>query len=229
MSKNFAIILVVILAIFGGIFYFAKKDAKAPSDQNASAQVTNHIKGNTSSGVVLVEYADFQCPACAQLYPVVSEIVDTYQDKIQFQFVNFPLYQIHQNAMAAHRAAEAASVQGKFWEMYDMLYAYHSSWQGSKSPSTLFEQYAQNIGLNVEQFRSDSASSAVNDILWADINKANALKINATPTFFLNGEKIETPTTLEEFKNVIDTAIAANTNSNQQSAEQPASDNTTTP
>lgn len=229
MSKNFAIILVVIIALFGGIFYFAKKDAKAPSGQDTSAQATNHIIGSTTSGVTLVEYADFQCPACAQLYPLIKEVVDTYQDRIQFQFVHLPLYQIHQNAMASHRAAEAAAVQGKFWEMYDTLYTYHTSWQGSSSPSVIFEQYAQNLGLDVEQFKSDAASSTVNDIIWADINKANALKVNATPTFFLNGEQIDTPTTLEEFTSVIDEAIAESSTT-ESTAEQDASDtNPSTP
>lgn len=209
MSKRFAIILAVILVAFGTIFFFTKNRAGAPSGGDGnSTQTTNHIKGSTASGVVLLEYADFQCPACAQLYPVVSQVYEKYKDKIQFQFMHFPLYQIHQNAMAAHRAAEAASVQGKFWEMYDTLYARHSEWQSSSTPTVIFEGYANQLGLDVEKFKTDSASSAVNDTIWADINKGTSLKVSGTPTFFLDGKKIETQTTVEDFSKLIDEAIA---------------------
>lgn len=211
MSRNFAIILSLIVILFGGLFFFAKNDANAPSDSSSNAQPTNHVKGNTSSKVTLIEYADFQCPACAQYYPIVDEVVETYKDQIQFQYVHFPLYQIHQNAMASHKAAEAAAAQGKFWEMYDALYQNQQLWSTSTTPTVLFEQYATNLGLDIEQFKQDTVSSETNDIIWADINKANDAKVNSTPTFFLNGKKIDTPPSLDDFKNVIEDAIAAST------------------
>lgn len=113
--------------------------------------------------------------------------------------------------MASHKAAEAAAAQGKFWEMYDILYQNQQLWSSSATPTVIFEQYATNIGLDIEKFKQDSVSSETNDIIWADINKANDAKVNATPTFFLNGEKIDTPPSLDDFKKVIEDAIAANT------------------
>lgn len=209
MSSRFAVILVAIVIIFGGIFFTTKNKANAPDGSSSStAQATNHIEGSTSSGVTLVEYGDFQCPACSAYYPIIKQVEDTYKDRVTFQFVNFPLYQIHQNAMAAHRAAEAADMQGKFWDMYNTLYTNHDQWADSKTPSSYFEQYATQLGLNIDQFKTDSASSKVNDIIWADINKGNAQKISSTPTFYLDGKEITSrPTNAEDFGKLIEQAI----------------------
>lgn len=211
MSGRFAIILVVLVAIFGGIFVFSKNKAGAPSAGSSgnAAQSTSHIEGSSKTGVVLTEYGDFQCPACSAEYPLVKQVVEAYKDRIQFQFVNFPLYQIHQNAMAAHRAAEAASNQGKFWEMYDLLYQNHDSWANGSTPTSQFEGYAQQLGLDIGKFKTDAASSTTNDTIWADINKGKALDISGTPTFYIDGKKIDAnPTSVDEFNKLIDAAIA---------------------
>jgi len=207
MSSRFAAILVAIVVIFGGIFFFTKHKATAPS-QGGKAQTTQHIEGSTKTGVTLVEYADYQCPACSAYYPLVKQTVEKYKDQIQFQFVNFPLYTIHPNAMAAHRAAEAAGLQNKYWEMHDLIYTNHDVWEKSTSVTTYFEQYAQQLGLDAAKFKQDSASSKINDILWADINKGTALKVDATPTFFLDGKKITSqPASVDDFSKLIDAEI----------------------
>lgn len=210
MSSRFAIILAALVIIFGGMFFVTKNknSSSTGSSSSSSAKATNHIEGNTKSSVTLIEYGDFQCPACSAYYPIVKQVVGTYKDRVQFQFVNFPLYQIHQNAMAAHRAAEAASNQNKFWEMYDTLYANHDQWVNSSTPTTYFEEYAKQLGLDTSKFKQDSAGSATNDTIWADINKGNGLGITGTPTFYLNGKKIDSnPASVEDFSKLLDEAL----------------------
>lgn len=213
MSSRFAVILAVIVIVFGGIFVFNKNksDPSNPSSSKDSASlISNHTEGTANTGVTLVEYGDFQCPACTSYYPIVKQVVETYKDKVSFQFVNFPLYQIHQNAMIAHRAAEAANKQGKFWEMHDLLYTNHDTWANASNASTYFDGYANQLGLNIDQFKKDSASSAVNDIINADLTKGRKAGVDSTPTFFLNGKKIEkNPQNLDEFKKLIEDAIAS--------------------
>src|SRR5438309_7271320 len=160
MSKRFLLLLAVVALALGGVFWVTRNKATAPASN--SAQPTNHVRSQGSSGVVLLEYGDFQCPACGAYYPIVKQLETSYSSKITFQFRNFPLSQIHPNAFAAHRAAEAAAKQGKFFEMHDKLYENQQSWVSASNPLIFFEDYAAQLSLNVEQFRKDSASVAVN-------------------------------------------------------------------
>src|SRR5437763_2634055 len=121
MDKRFWVFLAVVDVILGGIYFYNNTHkASSPSAQHGS--VTNHVTGKNTAGVHLTEYGDYQCPACGQYYNPVKQVVAKYGDQIAFQFRNFPLYQIHPNAIAGARAAEAADLQGKFWEMHDRLY-----------------------------------------------------------------------------------------------------------
>ena len=210
MTKTFWAVIAIIVIIFGGIVVFNKHDSKTPSASNA--QPTNHIEGKGSTGVTLVEYGDYQCPFCGQYHPLVKDVVTKYQDKIFFQFRNLPLLQVHQNAFAAARAAEAAGKQDKFWEMFDMLYENQSAWSTSSSAASIFEQYATQLGLNLTKYQSDFSSAAVNDAINADINEFKKTKeVMSTPTFFLDGKKIQ-PTSVDEFSKLIDAEIAAKAN-----------------
>lgn len=205
MSKGFWIIIAAIVVIFGGVLLFKGDDGGAPNDGSA---VSNHVIGNNAKGVVLMEYGDFQCVFCAQYHPLIKQVTEKYKADITFQFRNLPLSQSHKNAFAASRAAEAASLQGKFWEMYDLLFQSQSAWGESNNAKAIFEQYASQLGLDVERFKTDFGSELVNDIINADIAEfkktGNPL---STPTFLLNGEKI-TATSVEEFSKLIDEAIA---------------------
>ncbi len=210
MNNRFAIILIALVAVFVGIFVTTKHKSETPTNTGGSSQISNHLYGDNAKGVTLVEYGDYQCPACTAYYPIVKAAVDSHKADIHFQFVNYPLTQLHPNAMAAHRAAEAAGIQGKYWEMHDMLYEQHDSWADSKSASTIFEGYAQELGLNVAKFKADAASSAVNDIIQADLKKGQSLDITGTPTFYLDGQKVSSPPqTAEAFGQLLDQAIAA--------------------
>lgn len=212
MNNRFVIILLVTVAVIAGAFFFTKHKSSTSNgtSTNSSAQPSNHTIGEGKSGVVLVEYGDYQCPACGQYYPIVKQVVEKYKADITFQFRNFPLVQIHQNAFAASRAAEAAALQNKFWEMHDLLYENQQSWGTASSPNTYFEAYAEQLGLDVTRFKSDMGSSQVSDVINADIAEAQKAGANSTPTFILNDKKLDTnPRSLDEFNKLIEDAIKA--------------------
>lgn len=220
MSKAFWGVIAAILVIFGAVIIVSNH--KQTTTTSSGAKPTNHVEGNLSSNVKLVEYGDFQCPFCEAYFPTVQTIYNDYKDKISFQFRNFPLVNNHPNAFAAARAAEAAGLQGKYWEMHDMLYdsANWQAWTPASDPNSYFDSYAQQLGLNVDQFKKDFASSKVNDLITADMNAGNKLNIQGTPTFFLDGKQVQISNTVESFKKVLDAEIAN---------KQPASSTSTAP
>jgi protein-disulfide isomerase len=199
MSKRFWIVILAIFVIFGGII-FVNNHSKNNKSGGSTAAATNHVEGNTSSKVTLVEYGDYQCPVCEGYYSVVQQVQQKYNDTVKFQFRNLPLpASLHPLALEAARAAEAADMQGKFWQMHDALYdsqnydewAYDPATQSVRSadPMPLFKTYAKELGLNVTKFQTDFASSAVNNRVQADIAAFNKTKQDmATPTFFINGK-----------------------------------------
>ncbi len=215
MSNKFFVGLLVAIAVFVGGFIVLKQDGNGTNGSNS--QPTNHVKGSESSGVTLTEYGDFQCSACFDYEPIVSAVYEKYKDQITFQFRHFPIVSRHPNAFSAARAAEAAAKQGKFWEMHDILFqhAYQQTsagpvpidWAKSSNPTTFYESYAKELGLNVEQFKTDFASTEANDFINADIAAARYVPVDGTPTFLINGKKITTPTSFEEFSKLIDEAI----------------------
>jgi protein-disulfide isomerase len=214
MSKRFILIIVLLIAAVGGLIIFTSDNAGAPTG-SGNGNTSNHLFGDGQKGVTLVEYGDYECPACGAYYPLVKQITEKYKTDITFQFRNFPLTQLHPNAYAGHRAAEAADKQGKYWEMHDLLYEGQQTWGSSyganqNSAISTFEGYAAQLGLDVAKFKTDYASTEVNDTINADIKAGQALKITGTPTFFIDGKKIEeSPRTVEDFSKLIDDAIAA--------------------
>lgn len=207
MSKQFWGVIIAIIVVFVGIFVLTgNNDSKSNSSGKGTA--SQHVSGKGQERVTLVEYGDYQCPYCGQYYPILKQVTEKFNDQITFQFRNFPLSNVHQNAFAASRAAEAAGLQGKFWEMHDKLYENQAAWSASSDPSVFFDQYASQLGLNVETFKKDSASSKVNDIINADMAEGNRLHVTATPTFFLDGKKIEVSQSVAAFEKVLKDAIA---------------------
>ena len=192
MDKRFLGILGAIVVIFVAVFAISQKsnnNSPNSNSSNTSSGVTNHVQGNNKAGVTLIEYGDYECPICENYYLPLKQAAAQYNDQIHFQFRNLPLTAIHPNAFAAARAAEAASLQGKFWQMHDKLYENQNAWVSSSSPIDQFTQYAQAIGLNVSKFKTDYASSQVNDSINADLAAFRKTgQDQATPTFFLNGK-----------------------------------------
>lgn len=209
MSKRFVIILAALFVLFAGVLFFSKR-----SDSNSEVTIdesagSSHIEGEGTSGVTLLEFGDFQCPACKSYYPIVKAVKSEFGDKIKFQFRNFPLTNIHPNAMAAHRAAEAAGRQGKFFEMHDLLYERQDSWSTSQNPTRIFEDYATELGLNIDQFREDMASQSVLNVINTDLKLGQDLELTATPSFILNGKKLDpAPNSADKFIQAINDAIS---------------------
>jgi protein-disulfide isomerase len=220
MDKRFWAFLIVIALILGGVFFIGNtKKAAAPA--SSKGILTEHVTGKGTTGVKLIEYGDFQCPACGSFYPALKQVTDTYGDQISFQFRNFPLYSIHPNAIAGARAAEAADMQGKYWQMHDKLYdenytqlvaqnqnKSYSTWIDASDPVPLFNDYATSLGLNLTKFKQDYKSTAANDRIQADLAEGNKLGVDSTPTFYLDGKKISNPDpTLAAFTKVLNAEI----------------------
>ncbi len=216
MSKQFWAVLVIIALVFVGIFAFGGK--KSATTTSANAKPSSHIIGEGKTGITLVEYGDYQCPYCQEYASVVKQVQQEYNQQIFFQFRNFPLVNIHANAFAAARAAEAAGLQNKFWEMHDALYnlANWSVWTVASDPTKYFTLYAQQIGLDIPKYQSDYASSQVNNTINADMAAGNKLNITGTPTYFLDGKQISVAIDVKAFEKVINAEIAAKTAATKQ-------------
>lgn len=222
-KKFVIIVLAVVAVIIGGAILKHEKPSTISSP-------TNNTLGKGTSGVTLTMYADFECPGCGAFYPILKQVTDHYKDEIKFQFINFPLTQIHQNALAAARAAQAANDQGKFWEMHDLLYANQTTWAQLGDATSTFEGYATQIGLNMPKYRTDYASAATNATINADIASGQAKQVTGTPTFFLDGKQIEdnnTVSTPAKFEAVIDAEILAKTGKPATASATPAATPTT--
>lgn len=227
MDKRFWIIVAGLAILLTGVFFLTNRTADAPTG-SGKGTLTNHVSGSSSLGVKLVEYGDYECPACASYYQPAKEVAEKYKDQIQFQFRNFPIPASHQNAMAAARAAEAADLQGKFWEMHDLLYENQTAWSGTSNATAAFERYATSIGLDMAKYKTDFKSNVVNDRIQADLKEGNRIKVNSTPTFFINGKKISNPEpTVEGFSKVIDAEIKKITT--QSGSTKPTDSSETTP
>lgn len=208
MDKKFWAIVGVIIVLFVGFLVINNRSTSEQKATTSAAQPTSHTRG-TGKTVTLLEYADFQCPACAGYYSVLEQVHQKYGDQITMQFRHFPLTSIHRNAYAASRAAEAAGKQGKFWEMYQKLYGNQQVWSSSTNATTFFDTYAKELGLDVAKFQNDYISNGVNDAIKADMAAGTKLGVNSTPTFFINGKQITLPAqSVDAFSEVIDKALA---------------------
>jgi len=199
--------------VLGGMVFGMVKIASRNSPNNkqplslASAVIeSDWIKGNKESKVIITEYSDFQCPACASYYGLVKQLHKDFGDRIAFVYRHFPLRQIHANAEIAALSAEAAGKQGKFWEMHDMIFENQKKWEGDKNAKEIFIGYAEELGLNAEQFKQDLDSKEVKEKVEADYQSGVKAGVNHTPTFFVNGGEIQNPRSYEEFKNIINEA-----------------------
>ncbi len=215
------IVLVIIITIIAAVVSAHQSTTAASFDATKTSAITStdHQHGDGSAKVTLIEYGDFECPACGAYEPLVEQLYQQYGNQVLFVFRNFPLYQIHPFAMIAAQAAEAANLQGKYWEMHDLLYKDQSQWTADTTLSTdtvvskYFDQYAQQLGLNVTQFNTDINSAAVKSKVQADLALGNAAQIDHTPTFFINLTQIQNPGSYQDFVKVLDAAIASSTGS----------------
>ncbi len=206
-TKLFLGIILATVAIIGGAVFAFSRPTNAPNvDPKVLIQDDSPRIGSPSAAVTLVEFGDFQCPACGAYHTVVNQLLAKHKDSLSLVFRHFPLPS-HPNAMPAARAVEAAGKQGKFWEMYDKVYETQRDWSTDKNAIAVFAQYAKDLGLNATQFEKDIGSAEVQKRIDDDVVDANTLGVNATPTFYVNGEKIQNPVSLEAFDALIQAAI----------------------
>lgn len=190
LSAIFGVIVVGMIAIFafaggGGSTADSNSDTV---DQSKLVRPDSHKIGTGS--VQVVEFGDYQCPACAAAEPNVEKLQQEMGDKITFVFRNFPL-PMHKNALAAAEAAESAGAQGKFWEMHNKLYATQTEWENLPNPVDKFAEYAKELGLDADKLKKDVEENRYADRINQDKKDGEEVGVAATPTFYINGKKAE--------------------------------------
>ena len=164
---------------------------------------SNAQDGSNDEPLTIVEYSDYQCPACAYFHPIVEKLKDKYGDQIEFEMKYFPLNS-HQYAALAARAAQAAKNQGKFYEMHSLLFENQDRWSGSGSPSSIFVNFARELELDVSKFKDDLNAAETQKTVMKQRNEGRAAGVNATPTFFIEGQKVNPlPRNFQEFDQLV--------------------------
>jgi len=202
MNKNTIIISVIsvlgtFLLLFG-VYKLINQPVVTDFPQTKQLKTSDHIKWLPDKKNILVEYSDFQCPSCKSAHDFLKTVEASgsadfdITKKVTFVYRYFPLYQIHDKAKISAYVAEAAGIQGKFWEMSDLLFDNQQSWSASNDPQKeYFLNYAKELKLNIDQFKNDLNSAVVKDRVNSDLKEAEQIGVDSTPTFFLNGQKVD--------------------------------------
>ncbi len=194
MNKRTLIVGIVLAGILaGGILFFRKSNM---SGLNVPGQSGLKTKGPADAPVEIVEYSDFQCPACMKAQPTLKAIMEEYPGKIRVTFMHFPL-PMHQWAGLAHQAAECANQQGKFWEYHDLVYSKQTVWSSSPNPSESLIAYGRDAGLDLDKFGVCLSDGAITKKILEERARGQSLQLASTPTFFINGERVVGPIELE--------------------------------
>jgi protein-disulfide isomerase len=211
----FIIILVVLGAALGSAWYLTRTIPASPTTQvtppppatsaSQGSPVTQqkppvvagvpgaepaHVLGPANAPVHLEEFGDFECPPCGIFHPILQQMYAEFGDKLQITFREFPLVPTHQHALAAASAAEAAGLQGKFWEMHDVIYEHQADWKKEFDVRPVFEGYAKQIGIDVERYKRDMNGDLVAQRIFADGKRGHSLGVKGTPTVFINGREV---------------------------------------
>lgn len=218
------IVLVTVAVIVAGAYSSGQSANNASSTFVATTvpaiTASDWTEGNPNAKVSLIEYGDFECPACGEYFPLMQQLVQNYSSTVLFVFRNFPLTSIHPFAQIGAQAAEAAGLEGgasKYWAMHDLLYKDQNDWSTNTAltpaqvVSQYFNGYAQSIGLNVSTFDNDLNATSVLQKIQTDVNSGNAAQIDHTPTFFMNLAQIQNPGSLSDFESVLNAALASST------------------
>jgi len=206
-AKILTAILVVVVGAMIGLFVIANQGG-APAPTGDKTKITRDTSHKTGAGTVtMVEFGDYQCPACGAAYPNVKQLMKDYDGKITFYFRNFPLVNVHQNANASANAAEAAAAQGKFWEMHDKLYETQKELSELSDPTSKFVEYATALGLNVDTFKKAIQDKQYQTVIDQDVADATALNLNGTPTFFFNGTQFTGDSSYASLRDEVESLI----------------------
>ncbi len=202
-KKAWIIFAAVCVVVLGGLVFLSRKDQVSVSsvDQtkilaasNGNGNIADHVFGSTTGKTILIEYGDFQCPACGSAYPILKDLTEQYKDKLTFIFRNNPLSAIHPNARAAAAAAEAAGLQGKYWQMHDLLYEKQNEWSTASvdQRASFYIQYATQAGIaDINKFKTDMDSKSVNDKINFDLALGKKIPVTGTPTILLKDAQIQ--------------------------------------
>jgi protein-disulfide isomerase len=184
----FLFVVTVALITFGsGFALYRAKKLGAPSAPTSAPASGNHVRGSKSAVLTIEEFGDFQCPPCSVMATNLKKIEEEYGTRLRLVFHHFPL-PVHVHAREAALAAEAADLQGKFWEMHDVLYREQGLWSHAvDNVAPLFEGYAKSLGMDVERFKKDVQDPAVAARVDADQKLGSSRGVTSTPTLFVNG------------------------------------------
>lgn len=205
--QNLTTRVVIISSILAFVLLFAgialnKNRQKAVPVANLSS--SGWTIGSNSARINLVEYSDFECPACRAYQPFVEQALQDLDGKIKFTYKYFPLSQIHKNALLASKAAEAAGKQNKFWQMHKLLFEKQEEWAENNDAIKLFINYAKDINLDINKFQKDTNSQETEQKVQDNLNEALNLGLNSTPSFILNGKILITPAKYQDFKALLE-------------------------
>ncbi len=198
------ILTTVVLFIVGVMSIGSKEEVKTDLLKELETVTGKNVKGNPDGKDIVIEFADFQCPACATFAPILGQFVEANKDSVKFVAKHFPLTSIHKNAMNSAYAAEASAKQGKFWEMHDLLYSRQSEWSESDNAQEQFTSYAEELKMDTEKFKNDFLSKEVRDIVRDDLTLSLKLGLSSTPTIFINGKKYVGPATLADLNSALE-------------------------
>lgn len=184
--------------------------ANEPRPAASNIAPITHLRGRADAPLLIEEYGDFQCPPCGFFHPILKRIEGEYPTQLRVAFHHFPLRNMHRHADEAARAAEAAALQGKFWQMHDMLFEKQKEWNEAENARTLFLGYARTLGIDVQKFSQDMDGSMVNSRVRNDESGGTARGVTGTPTVFLNGREVpyETAIDYNKLRAVIESELA---------------------
>ncbi|PID45995.1 MAG: disulfide bond formation protein DsbA [Proteobacteria bacterium] len=185
------------------VLFYVIRSIMFPPPSVSEVVASDHSKGNPNAPVTIVEYSDFQCPACKAQYDSIKEIWSQVKSSVRLVYRHFPLTNIHPHSMTAAHYAEAAARQGKFWEMHDLLFENYNQWVGAKDVKPLFDGYVKQLGLDAEQFAKDVDSSEVRAKIASDLQSARRAHVAVTPSLYLNGELVTDVRTADKLKEAI--------------------------
>lgn len=206
--------LVTVFILIGGVFFLNRANPPVATDTSGQQVVDKkiliaeslHTKGPKNAKVTVVEFADFQCPACGAFHPLMKAILQDYDGRIFYVYRHFPL-SIHKNALPAAQASEQASKQGKFWEMYALLFEYQNEWSELSNPADQFASFAKQLGIDEKLVKSAVETGQYLSIIQNDINDGNTLGVNATPTVYVNGKRVTGALSIKDLADKVRSAI----------------------
>jgi len=213
-AKEIAIWVTVIAVLIGGLWALVAAVNNSPSTPTPAeikglpkVSKDDFVRGDPNAKVTLIEYGDFQCPACGAYYPLIKKLESDYARDLKVVYRFFPLTNIHKNAMVAAQAAYAAGLQNKFWEMHDMLFENQNSWADTDAKDT-FIGYAKTLKLDLTKFKTDLDADLTKQFINSQSDKAISIGVNSTPTFFVNGVHIQNPAGYDTFRKIIQDELA---------------------